>query len=88
MSAHSTSDEAWTNAVVWRGSTPSGMDLVVERDTADGRWVVTVAGCSRGRRPTLPDALYDAAGGTVGREWLDGLARHLEATTVGTSAGR
>lgn len=57
---------------IWQGTTPDGYAVLVERD---GRgWVVTVATVSRSRNGSLSEALVEAGGGSVPRDW----AEHLE----------
>jgi hypothetical protein len=64
--------------MVWRGTSPEGLLVEVERD-ASGRWVVTVAKAIRSRRHELDLALSEAAGLTIATAWLDELAETISA---------
>ena len=48
--------------VVWRGRTPGGYPLTVEREDQPGRWVVTIVGVVRCRDSLLSGALASAVG--------------------------
>jgi hypothetical protein len=71
--------------MVWRGRSPEGLWVEVDRDPA-GHWVVTVSKAVRSRRYLLREALHEAAGPAVSLDWLDELARTLEMPAISKSA--
>jgi hypothetical protein len=62
----------------WRGTTPGGLPLAVERDE-HGRWSVTVAGALRWRDRSLSTALSNAVGLAPTSVWV----RHVTSLVLG-----
>jgi hypothetical protein len=60
--------------VVWSGTTPRGLAMVVERDTSD-RWIATVAGTMRSRNRSAAIAVAEASGLRTREPWVRWLAR-------------
>jgi hypothetical protein len=67
--------------LVWRGTTPSGYSLVIERDDRN-RWIATVAQASRSRNYSLHAALLEAGGAAIPRPWADRLVAAVIARTT------
>jgi len=59
--------------VVWRGTTPRGLPLVIERDTAD-HWIATVAGTMRSRNQSAAIAVAEASGLRARAPWVRWIA--------------
>jgi len=70
--------------VVWRGRTPGGMPLTVERDGHLGRWVVTIVGAVRCRDRVLSMALASAVGLEPTSIWV----RHVTSLILGLDVRR
>ena len=77
MASRSSSDVV----LIWKGTTPGGYPLVLERDERN-RWIATVAAASRSRNYSLEAALLEAAGTSVSRQW----ATRLAATIIADAA--
>jgi hypothetical protein len=60
--------------VVWSGTTPRGLRLVIERDSSD-RWIATVAGTMRSRNRSAAIAVAEAAGLRTREPWVRWIAR-------------
>jgi hypothetical protein len=56
-------------AIVWRGKTPDGLPIVVERDARE-RWTATVAGTMRSRHPSAAIAVAEATGLRTRHPWV------------------
>ena len=67
--------------MIWQGRSPTGMQVLVEREASE-LWIVTVAGCSRSRRESLRDAFVDDGGGTLDSGWIESIARRLETSQL------
>ena len=59
--------------VVWSGTTPRGLPIVVERDAAD-RWIATVAGTMRSRNQSAAIAVAEASGLPTREPWVRWIA--------------
>ena len=62
--------------VVWSGTTPRGLPIVVERDAAD-RWIATVAGTMRSRNSSAAIAVAEAAGLRTREPWVRWIASRV-----------
>jgi len=62
--------------VVWRGHTPDGHSLIIEREPT-GHWTSTVAAAIRSRNTSLETTIIEAAGPTTPRTWASNLAATL-----------
>ena len=58
-----------THELVWRGTTPTGLGIVLERDTRD-RWIATVAGTMRSRHLSAAIAVAEASGLRTRDPWV------------------
>jgi hypothetical protein len=65
--------------VVWRGRTPGGLPLTVERDGCPGPWIVTIVGAVRCRDKLLSAALASAVGLEPTSLWV----RHVTSLILG-----
>ena len=65
-----------TRTIVWRGQTPDGYSLLIEREST-GHWTATVAAAVRSRSTSLEIALIEAAGPKTPRAWARNLADRL-----------
>lgn len=54
---------------VWRGKTPDGFPIVLERDERE-RWTATVAGTMRSRHQSVAIAVAEAAGLRTHHQWV------------------
>jgi hypothetical protein len=70
--------------VVWRGRTPGGLPLTVERDQHLGRWVVTIVGAVRCRDRVLSVALASAVALEPTSIWV----RHVTSLILGLDCSR
>ncbi|TMK70910.1 MAG: hypothetical protein E6G50_06980 [Actinobacteria bacterium] len=68
---------------VWRGRTPGGLPLTVEREDHPNRWIVTVLGAVRCRDSVLSSALASAVGLEETSIWV----RHVTSLVVGLAPG-
>jgi hypothetical protein len=59
--------------VVWSGTTPRGLPIVIEREASD-RWIVTVAGTMRSRNRSAAIAVSEAAGLPTREPWVRWIA--------------
>ena len=64
----------------WRGKTPDGHPLLVERDERQ-RWVVTVVDAVRSRGHSLEAALFEAGGASVSAAWASRVAAAITAAS-------
>jgi hypothetical protein len=55
--------------IVWSGTTPLGLPMVLERDERD-RWIATVAGTMRSRNRSAAIAVAEAAGLRTREPWV------------------
>jgi hypothetical protein len=65
--------------VVWRGRTPGGLPLTVEREGPPSRWTVTIVGAVRCRDSLLSAALATAVGLEPTSIWV----RHITSLILG-----
>jgi hypothetical protein len=72
---------------IWRGQTPEGYSLVVERDER-GRWVATVAAVSCSRNASLEAVLLEAAGSAAPRRWAKLLSAAIMARSTAVVSER
>jgi hypothetical protein len=69
--------------IVWRGRTPGGFPLTVEREE-HGPWIVTIVGVVRCRDSVLSVALASAVGLEPTSIWV----RHVTALVLGLHSRR
>jgi hypothetical protein len=70
--------------VVWRGRTPGGLPLTVEREEHPSRWTVTIVGAIRCRDRMLSVALASAVALEPSSIWV----RHVTSLVLGLDARR
>lgn len=71
-----------TRTIVWRGQTPDGYSLLIEREST-GHWTAaTVASAVRSRSTSLEIALTEAVGPTTPHAWARNLADRLAPPTI------
>jgi len=63
--------------VVWRGRTPGGYPLTVEREGQPARWTVTIVGVVRCRDSLLSGALASAVGLSPTSLWVRHVVSHV-----------
>ena len=61
-----------TQTIVWRGTTPRGLPIVLEREA--GRWIATVAGTMRSRHVSPAIAVAEASGMRTRDPWVRQIA--------------
>jgi hypothetical protein len=69
--------------VVWRGRTPGGLPLTVEREEHPNRWTVTIVGAVRCRDRVLSVALASAVALEPTSIWV----RHVTSLILGLDCG-